>query len=142
MSIVYFDSSALVKLLVEEAGSDLAADLWDSCDAALSSRLAYPEVRAAIAAAGRNNSLDRRGVALALGSWEEFWAAMRPVELTATVERRAGQLAGQHALGGADAVHLASALTIPKSELVVAVWDRRLHAGVSAEGLAIAPPEA
>ena len=142
MSIVYFDSSALVKLLVEEAGSDLAAALWDGCDAALSSRLAYPEVRAAIAAAGRNSSLDRRGVTLAPGSWEEFWAAMRPVEFTATVERRAGELATQHALRGADAVHLASALTVPKSELVVAVWDRRLHAGVMAEGLAVTPPEA
>ena len=142
MSIVYFDSSALVKLLVEEAGSDLAAALWDGCDAALSSRLAYPEVRAAIAAASRNNSLDRRGVTLALDSWEEFWASMRPVELTATVERRAGELAAQHALRGADAVHLASALTVPKSELVVAVWDRRLHAGVMAEGLAVTPPEA
>jgi predicted nucleic acid-binding protein len=53
MPRVYFDSSALVKLVVQEEGSDLAADLWDSCDAALASRLAYPEVRAALAAAGR-----------------------------------------------------------------------------------------
>ncbi len=45
MPIVHFDSSALVKLLVEEDGSDLAATLWDGCDAAVSRRLAYPEVR-------------------------------------------------------------------------------------------------
>lgn len=45
MSIVYFDSSAFVKLLVEEHGSELAAALWDGCDAAVSSRLGYPEVR-------------------------------------------------------------------------------------------------
>jgi hypothetical protein len=37
---IYFDSSALVKLVVEEDGSDLVAELWDNCDAALSSRLA------------------------------------------------------------------------------------------------------
>ena len=42
MAIVYFDSSALVKLLVEEDGTGLASQLWDGCDAALSSRLAYP----------------------------------------------------------------------------------------------------
>ena len=35
MPLVYFDSSALVKLVVAEEGSDLAAELWDSCDAAL-----------------------------------------------------------------------------------------------------------
>ena len=61
MAIVYFDSSALVKLLVEEDGTDLVAQLWDGCDAALSSRLAYPEVRAALAAAYRNHTLDANG---------------------------------------------------------------------------------
>jgi len=45
---LYLDSSAFVKLVVEEDGSDLAAALWDGCDAAVSSRLAYPEVRAAL----------------------------------------------------------------------------------------------
>ena len=29
--------------VVEESGSDLAAQLWDGCDAAVASRLAYPE---------------------------------------------------------------------------------------------------
>jgi predicted nucleic acid-binding protein len=57
MTLVYFDSSALVKLVVDEDGSDLAAELWDGCDAALASRLAYPEVRAALAAACRNHDL-------------------------------------------------------------------------------------
>ena len=49
----YLDTSAAVKLVVEESGSDLVAELWDGCDAALTSRLAYPEVRAALAAAAR-----------------------------------------------------------------------------------------
>ena len=38
MSLVYFDASAFVKLLAEEPGSDLAAQLWDGCDAAVASR--------------------------------------------------------------------------------------------------------
>jgi prevent-host-death family protein len=42
IAIVYFDSSAFVKLVVEEDGSEVAATLWDGCDAAVSSRLAYP----------------------------------------------------------------------------------------------------
>ena len=113
MPLVYFDSSALVKLVVQEEGSDLAADLWDSCDAALASRLAYPEVRAALAAAGRNHDLSNDDLDTAEHAWEQYWAAMRPVELTAAVERHAGQLARSHALRGADAVHLASALAPP-----------------------------
>ncbi len=141
MALAYFDSSALVKLVVEEAGSELAAELWDGCDAPLSSRLAYPEVRAALSAAGRNHDLDEQDLASSERAWERFWAAIRPVELTRDVERHAGQLTRRHALRGADAVHLASALAIESPDLVVAVWDRRLHAGVTAERLAVAPAE-
>ena len=57
MAIVYFDSSAFVKLVVEGKGSDLAAARWDGCDAAVSSRLAYPEVRAALARSGARPSV-------------------------------------------------------------------------------------
>jgi uncharacterized protein len=141
MTLVYFDSSALVKLVVEETGSTLAADLWDGCDAALASRLAYPEVRAALAAAGRNHGLDDDQLAAAETAWEEYWAATRRVELTAAVERHAGQLARRHALRGADAVHLASALAIGDPDLVVAVWDRRLHSGARAAGTRVAPAD-
>jgi uncharacterized protein len=115
--LVYFDASALVKLVVEEEGSDVAATLWDGCDAALSSRIAYPEVCAALAAANRNHDLDDDGYATAVRDWEEFWAAVR----------------------GADAVHLASAIAVDVSDLVVAVWDRRLHAAAAAEQLTVAP---
>jgi predicted nucleic acid-binding protein len=141
MALVYFDSSALVKLVVEEGGSDLAAELWDGCDAALASRLAYPEVRAALAAAGRNHDLADEDLQTAEQAWEQYWAAVRPVELTASVERHAGQLARSHALRGADAVHLASALAIADPDLIVAVWDRRLHAGAATAGLRLAPAD-
>jgi predicted nucleic acid-binding protein len=139
VALVYFDSSAFVKLVVEEAGSDLAAELWDGCDAAVSSRLAYPEVRAALAAAARNHVIDDAELATAERAWEDLWAATRRVELTAAVERWAGELARRHALRGADAVHLASALAIGDADLVVAVWDHRLHAGARTARLRVTP---
>lgn len=139
MSLIYFDSSALVKLVVNEPGSELASMLWDGCDAALSSRLAYPEVCAALAAAGRNRDLTPSEVQAARNEWAVFWASMRPVELTAEVESVAGVVAAEHGLRGADAVHLASAMALDPADLTVAVWDRRLHAGVRAAGLATAP---
>lgn len=139
MSLVYFDSSAFVKLVVEEAGSDIASALWDGCDAALSSRLAYPEVCAALAATHRNHEFGDDAFESALREWETLWAATRPVELTPGVERRAGELARSRSLRGADAVHLASALSVASSDIVVAVWDRRLHEGVVAESLGVSP---
>jgi predicted nucleic acid-binding protein len=139
VALVYFDASALVKLLVEEQGTDLAVQLWDGCDAPVASRLAYPEVCAALAAANRNHALTEDEAGTAAQSWEEFWAATRPIELTSAVERQAGELARTHALRGADAVHLASALAVGDAGLVVAVWDKRLHAGARASGLRVAP---
>lgn len=141
MALVYFDASAFVKLLAEETGSDLAAELWDGCDAALSSRLAYPEVRAALAAAVRNRDLDPGEHNTAEQTWNDYWAAVRPVELSAAVEQHAGQLAHDHGLRGADAVHLASALAVSDPDLVVAVWNRRLHTGAAATGLRVAPAQ-
>jgi len=141
VALIYFDSSALAKLLVQEHGSDLAAQLWDGCDAALASRLAYPEVCAALAAAGRNHDLSRGDLDVAEQAWEQYWAAVRPVELTAAVQHEAGQLARTHALRGADAVHLASALAIADPDLVMAAWDERLHAGAATAGLLVAPAE-
>jgi predicted nucleic acid-binding protein len=139
VALVYFDSSALVKLVLDEVGSDIAVALWNACDAALSSRLAYPEVCAALAAAGRNHDLTEAEASATTAEWDVFWASMRPVELSADVVRTAGALASVHHLRGADAVHLASALALGPTDLTVAVWNKRLHAGATALGLAVAP---
>ena len=139
MTIVYFDSSAFVKLVVDEAGSDLAATLWDGCDAAVSSRLAYPEVRAALAAAGRAQRMDPAEQSRAESLWEDFWAATRTVELTDDIAAHAGDLASRHALRGADSVHLASLLAVGVTETLFAVWDQRLRTGAKATGARLAP---
>lgn len=140
--IVYFDSSAFVKLLVEEDGSELAATLWDGCDCAVSSRLAYPEVRAALAAAGPTGRLDADGQGRAEATWEDFWASTRAVELGSAISAHAGDLAKRYALRGADAVHLASALAVGGEAIVFAGWDRRLTAGAMAAGIRVVPADA
>lgn len=59
--------------------------------------------------------------------------------LTQSVAAHAGQLAGQLALRGADAVHLASLLAIGAAETIFAVWDQRLRVGAHAAGVRLAP---
>ena len=141
MAIVYFDSSAFVKLVVEEEGSDLAAALWDGCDAAVSTRLAYPKVRAALAAAVPAHRLDPDARRHAEVAWEEFWSATRAVELTEMITAHAGQLAGEHALRGADALHLASVLAIGPADTLFAVWDQRLRSGAEMTAVQVAPTQ-
>lgn len=141
MAIVYFDASAFVKLVIEEEGSDVAAALWDGCDAPVSSRLAYAEVCAALAAAGRVHRLDVDGQHRAEANWEEFWSATRAVDLTETITAHAGRLSRDHALRGADAVHLASVLAIGSDDTVFAVWDERLRTGAKAAEVQTAPTQ-
>lgn len=138
---MYFDSSALVKLVVEEEDSDIAAALWDGCDAALSSRLAYPEVRAALAAAGRSHRFEAGAQQQAEAAWGRYWQAVRPLELTERITTHAGQLAGAHALRGADAVHLASALAVGGQALLFAAWDQRLRSGAAQTDLRVVPAQ-
>jgi hypothetical protein len=71
--------------------------------------------------------------------WEELRRALRFVEVTAQLEREAGDLAVQHALSGFDAIHLASALTIAAVPVVVATWDGRMHEAAQAKSLATLP---
>ncbi len=131
MAVACFDSSAFVKLLVEEAGSDIAARLWDEADIVVASRLAFPEVRAA--------RLDAASERRARRDWDEFWSATRVIEVTADVAADAATLAGRHVLGGADAVHLASAMTLVEAVPVVVAWDVRLRTAAVDAGLVVAP---
>jgi predicted nucleic acid-binding protein len=137
--LICFDSSALVKLLVEEDDSDLVARLWDDADAVVASRLVVPEVAAALHAAHRSQRLGDTALALAMAHWQSYVPALRMVELSPSLAARAAELTVTHALAGADAVHLASALALEATDPLLAVWDSRLHAGARAAGLRTAP---
>jgi len=141
VAVVCFDSSAFVKLLVDEEGSDLAARVWADADLVAASRLAYPEVRAALSAACRSSRLAGDAERRARAGWENFWSATRVVELGEQVSVAAADLAGKLVLGGADAVHLATALTFSEIDPVVVTWDLRLHQAAGAAGLRVAPRE-
>jgi hypothetical protein len=139
MTAVYFDTSALAKLLIAEDGSELALTLWNDCDLALASRLVYPEARATLAAAWRAHRLTRQELHRAEERWSDVWSEIWPLELSPDVAVIAGDLAREYALGGADAVHLASVFTIMGENPMLAAWDRRLRAGAQAAGVRLVP---
>lgn len=139
MTLAFWDSSAFVKLLVDEAGSECAERLWNDPSPAAASRLVVPEVGAALAAARRGGRLTDASRARALREWRRFEAEIDFFELTPEVASGAADLAGAHQLSGADAVHLATVLALRDQDLVVATWDRRLATAAAAEGLAVVP---
>ena len=142
MTLAFWDSSALLKLLVEEQGTNLAAALWDESTGAVASRLIVPEVSAALAEALRAGRIDGARAQVARREWRRYLAALDVVELTAQIADRAAILAAAHPLSGADAVQLATAVVLEGSDFVVVTWDRRLAAAASAEGLNVVPAAA
>lgn len=127
-----------MKLVVVEDGSDLAAELWGSAYPAASSILAYPEGRAALAAARRLNRLGKEGHKEAVATFEELYADLVTVGVDQELARHAGEHAEDLGLRGYDAVHLATALELGDEEVVLVTWDRDLAQAAEHLGLGIA----
>ncbi|MBS1863061.1 MAG: type II toxin-antitoxin system VapC family toxin [Actinobacteria bacterium] len=128
----------MVKLIVDEDGSDLAAELWDDTYPAASSILAYPEGRAALAAARRLGRLGEAGHREALAGFEEAYGELITVGVDQELAISAGRHAENFGLRGYDAVHLATALELGDEEVVVVTWDRDLAKAAERAGLGIA----
>jgi predicted nucleic acid-binding protein len=136
--IAYFDTSAVMPLLIAEAGSARAASLWDGADRVVSVRLVYPETRAALAQAERLGRLTARHLRVAVTEFDAFFEEMDLVEVDDALARRAGELAEARQLRGYDAVHLAAADRVRDPNVVVIASDGALLEAAAAEGLAVA----
>jgi predicted nucleic acid-binding protein len=69
----------------------------------------------------------------------EEWPAFGIIEVDQDLVEHASALAMNLELRSLDALHLAAALVLPRRDLVMATWDRRLHAAAQAEGLGLLP---
>lgn len=138
--IAYFDTSALVKLFIrDEEGTRIAEEIWDASDVVVTSRVAYPEGRAALASAHRAQRLTARSLKHARGSLDTCLRQVAVVELDAPVAEIAGDVAERFALRAYDAIHLASALAIGGDDLVLLTWDERLAAAGRRAALDVVP---
>ena len=121
-----------------EDGSELAVALWSTRRAVAVGVLAYPEARAALAAAQRADRVSAAQQRLAVEDFEALHAGALVVGIDGALARQAGELAAEHGLRGYDAVHLASALRLG-DETTFVTWDGRLRDAATSAGLAVAP---
>ena len=138
--IAYFDTSAIVPLLVREPTSDHCARLWDDATRIVCARLIYPEACAALARAVRMRRLTSTQMVAATAELDELVAQIDFIELSENLARTAGRLAQQHGLRGYDAVHLAAGVTIADHDVVLVTCDADLAAAARSTGLATAVP--
>lgn len=137
--IAYFDTSAVVPLLVDEPGTRAAGALWDRADRLVSVRLTRVEARAALAQATRLNRISDKQHQTAKRELEDLLAQLDVVDIDDVLARRAGDLAEIHSLRGYDAVHLAGAERIADPDLVMVTGDRALCRAAEKMDMALAP---
>ena len=140
--IAYFDTSALIPLLVDERGSERACRLWDVADNVVAVRLIHAEARAALAQATRLGRLSATDLDATIDALDGLYANLDLLEIDERLVRRAGELAQYHALRGDDAVHLAAAERIRDDTTVMVAGDRDLRTAARTLGMAVADTSA
>lgn len=119
-----------MKRYVAEPGTDLLRAVMRDADGWFMCRVGYVEtIRAVGLVAG--SAAARR--------FREEWSAVGVLDVDQRLAEEAAALALVHELRSLDALHLAAALLLPRDDLVVATWDRRLHAAAAAVGLRVLP---
>jgi predicted nucleic acid-binding protein len=138
--ISYFDTSAVIPLVVAEPTSERCAQLWEACDKRVSSVLVVAEAHAALAQAFRMARITAQQHAAATRLLKRRLEEMDLVTATREIANRAALLAVQHALRGYDAVHIATALAINGPDTVAVTADRAMLKALSTTGVATADP--
>jgi predicted nucleic acid-binding protein len=136
--ILYLDTSALVKLFIEEAGSPEVRTAARLAGQSATSRIAYVEFLAALA------RREREGLPPAVSQeirnqFEAVWPDLVVIEVSRAITVRAAACARAHRLRAYDAVHLASAQEVHETapDVVFACFDARLNDAAKAQGMRV-----
>jgi predicted nucleic acid-binding protein len=129
MTTVYLDTSSLVKLYVEQIGSDDVRQDLAGARAAATSLVAYAEARAAFARLRREGDITPEAFRAVKRDFDGDWSDYLVVAPTFDLCRTAGDLAEHYGLRGFDSIHLATFLHLAKdrSEVRFSSFDRRLN---------------
>ena len=136
--MIYLDSSALVKRYVAEDGSDAIDRLLADHPYTATSRLAYPEILSALNRKHRAREFSARVLGELIAGFESDWGKLFILEFDEELLPIINLAIRKHAIRGADAVHLASAMwlrSVLKEDVVFACADAKLLDAARAERL-------
>jgi predicted nucleic acid-binding protein len=142
--IVYFDTSALVKGYVQEAGSSEVLEVLDNEGNSFGSAVVTQvEMASAI-----QRAIQAIGVStLPAKTWQDFlddWSGFNLIEISPVLIERACRAAWEHKLRGYDSLHLAAALLWQESlgeQVTLATFDRDLWMAGRKASLDVWPQE-
>jgi len=136
--ILYVDTSALVKLYVDEAGALLVRQGVQGAEVVATSEIAYVEIRAAVARRRREGALTAGDYKRLLRRLHTDWSEFLLIAVGSSLIRDAGAIAEQYRLRAYDAVHLAAGLVVQRQmeePVTFACWDRVLAAAAAKAGM-------
>lgn len=106
--ILYLDTSSLLKLYVQEPGTQDVQVHAEAVDRVATSVIAYPEAHAALARRHREGVMNKSDFKAVVEDLRESWHRFLVIHLSLPVAVKAGALAVRYGLRGMDAIHLAS----------------------------------
>lgn len=142
MSITYLDTSAILKLYIQEDHSGEVNLLVKTAEGAGTSILAYAEMAAALSRATRTRLIPEKAAEIAWGNFLSDWPEFTRLKLSTALIERAAKLAWDFGLRGYEAIHLAAALTWQdalEEPVLLATFDRVLWNASARAGIAVWP---
>lgn len=136
--LAYFDTSAVVPLIIAEPTTGRCRRLWAEADTIVTCSLTYVEAHAAFAQAMRSGRLTTAEHRVAIRDFEARWNDMVRVAPNDALIRAAARLCATQTLRGYDAIHAATASAVASDDFVAVAGDRELRRAWSSLGLATA----
>jgi predicted nucleic acid-binding protein len=137
--ILYLDTSALVKLYVDEQDRDVVRAAVSGAELLTVSMVGYPEARAALARKRREGNLADDELAAIISNLDDDWPGISRLMVYDELAQFAGELAQKYELRGFDAIHLASAMyvAVRHNDLQFLAFDDRLNDAAVKAGLGL-----
>jgi predicted nucleic acid-binding protein len=137
--ILFCDTSALLKLYLDEPESGALHEFADAAENVAACRIAWAEAWAGFARKGREAPRALAAIAAARAAFAEDWPAWSIVEITQPLVERAGSFADAFALRAYDSVQLAAAHSLleQRAEVAFASFDARLNRAAQVLGMSV-----
>lgn len=134
---LYLDTSALVKLYVEEQGRPAVTAALSNADIVATATIAYVEARAAFVRRRQEGVLAAVDYRKCVRDLDRDWPRYLRFEVNESLIFTAARMAERYKLRAYDAVHVSAALAMQNQigDAVFACWDRNLNSAARRAGL-------
>lgn len=140
--IVYFDTSAVVPMLVAERSSARCIRVWNEALTVISTRLLYVETMAALSQGRLSSRLSEDQLQDRIRRWKRMWGQFQVREFDEHLMAQAGVAVEKYGLRGYDSVHCAAAASLTEGQFLAVSGDRKLLASWREQGVATLDPNA